>query len=91
MNITMPTVADLKALLDKAESMLQGEPARAIGYGAAVVIVGVSLVSNALGFTRIPAVDFPTAVTLAGAAVVTLVTVIERIRSLVTPVAKPNL
>lgn len=79
------TITDL---LDKAESLLQGEPARAIGYGAALVIVGVSLASNALGFTRIPAVDLPTAVADATFAIATIVGVIESIRHFVTPVAK---
>lgn len=89
--MTLPTLDDLKGLLDKAEESLTGEPARFIGYGAAIVVVAVTLVSNALGFTRLPAVDLPTALVLTGAATATVVTVIERIRSLVTPVAKPNL
>jgi hypothetical protein len=74
-------------ILNKAEALLQGEPARAIGYGAALVIVGVSLVSNALGYTRIPAIDLPTAVTDATFAIATVVGVIESIRHFVTPVA----
>jgi hypothetical protein len=70
-------------ILDKAEGLLKGEPARAIGYGAALVIVGVSLASNALGFTRIPQVDLPTAVTDATLAIATIVGVIESIRRFV--------
>jgi TRAP-type C4-dicarboxylate transport system permease small subunit len=70
-------------LLDKADMLLKGEPARAIGYGAALVIVGVSLASNALGFTRIPAVDLPTAVTDATFAIGTVVGLIESIRHFV--------
>ena len=79
------TITDI---LTKAEALLQGEPARAIGYGAALVIVGVSLASNALGFTRIPEVDLATAVTDATFAIATIVGVIESIRHFVTPVAK---
>ena len=74
-------------LLDRATALLQGEPARAIGYGSALVIVGVSLVSNALGYTRIPAVDLPTAIGLATAAIVTVTGVIESIRRFVSTVA----
>jgi hypothetical protein len=74
----------LKTYLDKAEDLLtQREPARAIGYGAAIVIVGVSLVSNALGFTRIPAIDLPTAVGDATIAIATVVGLVESIRRFV--------
>jgi hypothetical protein len=83
----VPTASDFlavgRAILDKADALLQGEPARAIGYGAALVIVGASLASNALGFTRIPAVDLPTAVGLAATAIVTVTGVIESIRKFV--------
>lgn len=68
-------------LLDSAEAALSGEPARAIGYGAALVIVGVVALANSLGFTRFGSnLDLPTALGLAGVATTTLVTVIEGIR-----------
>lgn len=70
----------LRDLLDKVDSLLSGEPARAIGYGAALVIVGVSLASNALGFTRIPEVSLEGALAAAAIATTTVVTVIEGIR-----------
>lgn len=69
-----------RAILDAADNLLSGEPARAIGYGAALVVVGVSLVSNALGYTRIPEVSLDAALVAATLAITTLVTVIEGIR-----------
>lgn len=77
-----------KDILDKAASLLQGEPARAIGYGAAIVIVGVIAVANQLGYTQLGSnIDLPTALGMATAAILTIGGVIETIRKFVTPVA----
>lgn len=73
-------------LLDKAEASLKGEPARYIGYGSAVIVVGVTLASNALGFTRLPAVDLATALGATTFASATVIGVIESIRHFVSPV-----
>lgn len=68
----------LKALLDKAEELLQGEPARAIGYGAAVVIY---LVARAVG--AIEDVSLDQSLVLAAGYVATVASVIESIRHFV--------
>ncbi len=65
-------------LLEKISSMLVGEPARVIGYGAAVVIF---LVARASGV--IPDVSFEQAVVNALAAVAVIASVIESIRHFV--------
>lgn len=79
----MTAIDTLRNIADKATALLQGEPARAIGYGAALVIVGVCAVSNALGYTRLPEVDLTTALGLATAAIVTVTGIIESIRRFV--------
>lgn len=66
-------------LLNRVRSLLQGEPLRAIVYGAAVIYFIVAGVSD-----RIPDVDFDQA-TIAAVAAVTALT--ELCRQLVTPVA----
>jgi len=68
----------LRSVLDKARELLRGEPARIIGYGAAVVIYLV-----ALGFDAIPDMTPEAALTAAVAAIATVAGVIETIRSLV--------
>lgn len=73
-----PVVAWLQALVEQANALLQGSPARAIGYGAAVVIW---LVANAMG--RLPDMTFDQAVTVAVTAVALLVGVVEAIRKYV--------
>lgn len=70
-------------LLDKADAALKGEPARFIGYGSALVIVGVVAAANALGYTRIAPIDLPTALAAATAAILTVTGVIESIRKFV--------
>lgn len=65
----------LRALLDKVEGVLSGEPARAIGYGAAVVIY---LVAKASG--KIADQSFDQAIISAGAGIGVVVGVIETIR-----------
>lgn len=74
---------NLSDLLAKASALLKGEPARVIGYGAAVVVF---LVANAVG--AIPDMTIDAALINATAAIATIATVIETIRRLVTPVAK---
>lgn len=77
----MSTASDI---IDKADGLLKGEPARAIGYGSALVIVGVVAVANQLGITRFGGnIDLVTAVGLASAAIVTVTGVIESIRRFV--------
>lgn len=70
-------------ILAKAKALLSGEPARAIGYGAAAAIYFVALATD-----RIPDMTPDEAVLAAGAAIGVIAGVIESIRSLVTPVAK---
>lgn len=75
---------NLRSILDKASTLLQGEPARAIGYGSALVVVGVIYVANALGYTRFGAnMDIPTALGLTTGAILTVGAVIESIRKFV--------
>lgn len=81
-------ISAVQGLLDRAEAVLQGEPARFIGYGAAIVIVGVVGVSNALGVTRFGAdISLTDALVDAGAASTFVITAIESIRHFVSPVA----
>jgi hypothetical protein len=71
----------LRAILDKASYLLQGEPLRAIGYGTALVIVGVVAVANALGVTKFGAsISLADALVLATTATGTLVTIVEGAR-----------
>jgi hypothetical protein len=67
-------------LLNKAESVLSGEPARVIGYGGAVIIY---LVAKASG--QIADQTPEQALLSAGEAITMIVTVIESIRHFVTP------
>lgn len=72
----MQNILDIvRRVLDGSRNLLQGEPLRAIGYGAAVVIF---LVTNASG--RFEDIPFDTAVTLAFGAATTLVGIIETAR-----------
>jgi len=70
-----PVVSWLEGLVEAVNRVLQGSPARAIGYGAAVVIYLV-----ALAFDRIPDMTFEQAVTSAVTAVTILVGIVEAIR-----------
>lgn len=63
----------MNALLVRVEALLQGEPARAIGYGAAVVVYVVALATG-------KAVTFDQAVGLAVAAIALIVPVVEFVR-----------
>lgn len=72
---------DPAALLDKARTILTGESARAIGYGGALVVVGVVALANALGLTQLGQnISVSDAFVLATTAITTLVGIIEGIR-----------
>lgn len=86
--VTPTLAARLSAILARADAALKGEPARFIGYGAAIVIVGVVAVANALGITRFGAnIDLADALILAGLATSTIIGVIETIRRFVSPIS----
>ena len=72
-------VTFIKGLLDEASVVLKGEPARVIGYGAAVVIYLV-----AAAFGRIPDVSFDVAVTDAVGIVALVTAVVESVRHFVS-------
>ena len=65
-------------LLDQADALLKASPARAIGYGGAVVVY---LVAKAIG--RIPDLSFEASVTLAFSVIPILVAFVETIRAFV--------
>jgi len=76
-----PDLSIIDRILAKADDLLKGEVARAIGYGAALVVVLVVAISNAVGFTRFgDNIDITTALVGVGAAITMLVTLIESIR-----------
>jgi len=77
---------NLSDILAKASELLSGEPARAIGYGTAAVVYLVARYSGA-----IDDISIEDAIILTTGYVATVAGVIESIRHLVTPVAKPNL
>lgn len=62
----------MQAILEKVRALLQGEPLRAIVYGAAVVIWIVTRVAAALHVGNIAAVDLDQALVMATAASVAL-------------------
>ena len=66
------------AIIDKIYGLLQGEPARVIGYGAAVIIW---IVAKAVGV--IPDQTFDQAVATAFAELAVVVSIIETIRHIV--------
>lgn len=76
----------VREALDLVAELTKGEPARAIGYGVGAVVYFVARASGA-----IDDIPFDDAVLLTAGYIATIATVIESIRSLVTPVAKPNL
>lgn len=65
-------------LLDQAAALLQASPARAIGYGGAVVVY---IVAKAFG--RIPDLSFEDSVALAFSVIPILVAIVETIRAFV--------
>lgn len=75
---------NLSSLLDKVRLALTGEPARFIGYGSALVVVGVVAVANALGISRFGAnLDLGSALVGTTAAIGTVTTLVESIRHFV--------
>ena len=70
-------------ILDKVHELLLGEPARLIGYGAAVVVVLVAQALSYMGYARFDDIDFDKALPLVGAVILLLITVIESIRRFV--------
>lgn len=79
----------INGIADAATEALQGEPARFIGYGAAIVVVGVVAVSNYLGIARFGTnISLVDALVLTTAGVTTVTGIVESIRKFVTPVAK---
>lgn len=71
-------MSKLAGILDKAQELLQGEPLRAIGYGAGVIVYFVARASGR--FEDIPLDD---AIILTGTAATTLIGVIETARRFV--------
>jgi hypothetical protein len=72
------------AILDKVDQLLTTEPARLIGYGAAVLAVVIINILNGQGITRFgTGLTFDEAVGYAFASIAVLVTVIESIRKFV--------
>lgn len=67
-----------RTIISKAEDLLQGEPLRVIGYGAAVVIW---LVCNASG--RFADISFDSALALTVSAAATLTAILETARRFV--------
>lgn len=68
----------IKAVVAKAEDILEGEPARAIGYGGAAIVY---LVAKASG--RIPDVTPEEALAQVGAALVVVASFVETVRKFV--------
>ena len=68
------------SVLDTVRGLLQGEPLRAIGYGAGVIVWIVAAISG-----RIPDVPIEQAVVQAGAAAAVLASIIETARRYVSP------
>lgn len=71
------------AILDKADQLLTSEPARMIGYGAAVVVYLAVRVIGELKPGLVPNVGFDEAVGLAFTALASVVILVESIRRFV--------
>ena len=78
----------MNALLARVTALLQGEPLRAIVYGAVAIVWLVTHIAVALGSTAFQAVDLNASLVAVTAATVA---VSEIVRQLVTPVAAPVL
>ena len=81
-------VDSLKTFLAKVSAALEGEPLRAITYGAVAIVWLVTQVAVALGSTAFVAVDLNAALIAVTAATVALS---EIVRQFVTPTAAPKL
>jgi hypothetical protein len=77
----------MDALVARARALLQGEPLRAITYGAIVVVWLVTHAAFAAGVTHQPGPDFDTILAAVSAALVALN---EAIRLYVSPAAPPS-
>lgn len=75
--------ATITKVLDKVDVYLQTEPARLIGYGAAVVVFLVAQVVGRVRPGLLPDVPFETAIAITGSAIVFLTVVVENIRRFV--------
>lgn len=75
---------NISDILDKVRDALAGEPARFIGYGSALVVVGVVAAANALGITRFgEGISLTDALVGTTAAIATLAALVEAIRNAV--------
>lgn len=74
--------AFVSALLDKVDQLLTSEPARLIGYGAAVVVYLVARVMADRGYISVP-LSFDQSIGAAFGAIATLVILVESIRRFV--------
>lgn len=70
-------------ILDKVRTLLTTEPARLIGYGAAVVVTLVAQFLSNRGYVRFDGVGFEDSLVLVLAAITFTVTVVEAIRRFV--------
>ena len=73
----------VSAILDKADMFLTTEPARLIGYGAAIVVFLTVQIVGHFKPGVLPQVSFDDAVGMAFAAITTLVILVESIRRFV--------
>lgn len=73
----------VSAILDKADQLLTSEPARMIGYGAAVLVYLIIRLVGELKPGLVPQVGFEEAVGMAFSALATVVILVESIRRFV--------
>lgn len=73
----------ITAILDKTSNLLKAEPARAIGYGAAVVLYLVVRVLNAKGYVQFGQLTFEESIVATLAAMTVISGVVESIRRFV--------
>ena len=76
-------IALARKVLDKTDQLLTTEPARLIGYGAAVVVVITAQVLGHIKPGLLPQVGFNEALGLSLSAIAALVTIVESIRRFV--------
>lgn len=73
----------VSSILDKVDTLLTSEPARMIGYGAAVLVYLIVRIVGELKPGLVPQVGFDESVGLAFSAIATLVILVESIRRFV--------